>query len=187
MSSPLTLEEKAELITRARSAASVALGIPVPHNHSGQASSTGRLAEPGASFVTWRREARLRGCIGSLEPHRPLAQDVELNSVAALTQDPRFPPSTSRDFPLLHVEVSVLSPREKITVPSEVELGTHGLYVEKGKRRGLLLPQVAPEWDWTVEEFLEQVCLKAGLPGDAWRDPSVSLSRFAADVFDESG
>jgi AmmeMemoRadiSam system protein A len=180
---PLTSDERVELLSRARSSAATALELlgvsrfPPP---------TGRLAEPGATFVTWRREARLRGCIGSLEPYRPLAEDVELNSVAALTLDPRFPPATSRDFPLLNVEISILAPREKIAGPDDLELGTHGLYIEKGRRRGILLPQVAPEWDWTALEFLEQVCLKAGLPGDAWRDPSVSLFRFAAQVFGES-
>lgn len=187
MSASLTSDERAELLSRARSAAAVALevlGVPGPAKF---LPATGRLAEPGATFVTWRREARLRGCVGSLEPYRPLAEDVELNSVAALTQDPRFPPSTSRDFPLLHVEISVLAPREKILGPSELEIGTHGLYVAKGKRRGLLLPQVAPEWDWTAPEFLEQVCLKAGLPVDAWKDPAVSLFRFAAQVFGEPG
>ncbi|MEO6323649.1 MAG: AmmeMemoRadiSam system protein A [Thermoanaerobaculia bacterium] len=176
--------EQQELLARARAAAAAALGvagIAVP------GPATGRLAEPGATFVTWRREARLRGCVGSLEPRRPLAEDVALNSVAALTQDPRFAPSTSRDFPFLNVEISVLAPREKIHGASDLELGNHGLYVEKGKRRGLLLPQVAPEWGWSAEEFLEQVCLTAGLPGDAWKDASVGLYRFGAQVFGEAG
>src|SRR5262249_28786025 len=91
--------------------------------------------------------------------------------------------TTARDFPRLTLEISVLTPRERIAAASELEIGAHGVYVEKGARRGLLLPQVAPEWGWGTEELLEQVCLKAGLPGGAWRRPDVALYRFAAEVF----
>jgi hypothetical protein len=142
--------------------------------------------ERGAAFVTWKREGRLRGCIGSVEPLRPLFEDVESNAVSALLHDPRFPPCNPRDFHRLSLEISVLGPRELILTAAEIEIGIHGLHVEKGRRRGLLLPQVAPEWGWEPAEFLEQVCLKAGLPGDAWRgkDPP-TLYRFSAEVFGE--
>jgi len=182
-SSQLSATERAELLTRARTSGAAALGLslgvegPEPF---------GRLAEPGCSFVTWRREGRLRGCIGSVEAVRALALDVERNAASALVHDPRFAPATAKDFPRLEVEVSVLWPRERILAADEVEIGTHGLYVEKGARRGLLLPQVAPEWGWSAPEFLEQVCLKAGLPGEAWRRPDVALYRFEAEVFGES-
>jgi len=87
----------------------------------------------------------------------------------------------------LSVEISVLQEREPIDGPRDIEIGRHGLYVEKGRRRGLLLPQVAPEWEWRQEQFLEQVCLKAGLPGDAWRGPSrAAVYRFRAEVFGDS-
>jgi len=175
-------EERAELIDRARRSAAAALGVA---NGPEPLAPTGRIAEPGAAFVTWRREGRLRGCIGSVEPVRPLAIDVERNAVAALLHDPRFAPSTAKDFPRLTLEISVLWPRERIAAAADVEIGLHGLYVEKGIRRGLLLPQVAPEWGWQAEEFLEQVCVKAGLPGQAWRRPDVALYRFAAEVFAE--
>lgn len=181
----LTVAQRDELLVRARRAGARAVGIAAQAEALPE--PAGALAAPGASFVTWRRDGRLRGCIGSLEPHRPLAADVESNSASALVQDPRFAPSTSRDFPTLDVEISVLGKRKRISGIEEIEIGRDGLYVEKGKRRALLLPQVAPEWKWSVEEFFEQLCLKAGLPGQAFRDPSTSLFRFEAEVFGERG
>ena len=179
----LTPEERSDLLARARHAAGTALGIAQPADPPPPA---GALAEPGMAFVTWKRDGRLRGCIGSVEAVRPLAEDVARNAVAALVHDPRFAPATARDFPRLTAEISVLWPRERIVGPADLEIGVHGLYVEKGVRRGLLLPQVAPEWGWTAEEVLEQVCLKAGLPPDARRRPDVALYRFAAEVFGEA-
>lgn len=193
----LSEEERRSLLTRARRAAARALGVTAPAGGSGvgfgglrapdDGPVTGRLAEPGMAFVTWKRDGRLRGCIGSVEPVLPLWEDVETNAVAALVRDPRFPPSTARDLPLLRLEISVLGPFERIAGPSDVEIGAHGLYVEKGRRKGLLLPQVAPEWSWRADEFLEQACLKAGLPGHSWHEPGfgVALHRFGAEVFGE--
>lgn len=180
----LSGDEKRDLLARARRAAARTLGLAVPP---GDRPVAGRLLEPGMAFVTWKRGGRLRGCIGSVEPIRPLWEDVETNAVAALVRDPRFAPSTARDLPLLRLEISVLGPFERIQGPRDVEIGTHGLYVEKGRRKGLLLPQVAPEWGWTVEEFLEQVCLKAGLVGHAWKgpEPGLVVHRFGAEVFGE--
>jgi AmmeMemoRadiSam system protein A len=138
-------------------------------------------------FVTWKREGRLRGCIGSVEPLRPLFLDVEMNAVHALLRDPRFPPSTAREFPRYRLEISVLSPFVPTPDPMAIEIGVHGLFVEKGKRCGLLLPQVAVEWKWDVEKFLRQACLKAGLPEGSWREggPAATVSTFTAEVFGE--
>lgn len=181
---PLTHEERRELLTRARNAAARALGetprdpLPGP--------PAGALAEPGCSFVTWRRGGRLRGCIGSVAPLRPLAEDVESNAVAALLRDPRFAPATPRDLPLLDVEISVLASFEPVTKESDITVGVHGLYVQKGRRGGLLLPQVPVEWGWTLPEFLEQLCFKAGLPPEGWRpEEGAFLQRFTAEVFGE--
>lgn len=180
----LTLSEKKCSILIVRFAAAKALGqrvaAPAPEPE-------GALLAPGASFVTWKREGRLRGCIGSVEAFRPLADDLRENAVAALLRDPRFPPATARDFPRYRAEISVLGPHQPVTHASEIEIGRHGLYVVKGSRSGLLLPQVATEWNFTAEAFIEQTCLKAGLPQDAWRkekDPA-ALFRFPADVFSE--
>jgi AmmeMemoRadiSam system protein A len=140
------------------------------------------------SFVTWKRLGRLRGCIGSVEPVRPLWADVEANAVHALLRDPRFLPTAPHEFPHLRAEISVLSPFVPVADPlSAVEIGMHGLLVEQGHRRGLLLPQVAVEWDWDVPTFLRHACLKAGLPEDAWREgrAPATVSTFAAEVFGE--
>ncbi len=175
----LTGAEKAELLERARHAAARALGLPEGKRDLPPAG--GRLAEPGAAFVTWKRDGRLRGCIGSVEPWRPLVEDVEKNAVAALLHDPRFAPAQPRDLARLSVDVSVLTPLEEVSDPlAEVEIGVHGVVARKGSRSGLLLPQVAPEWGWDVPTLLAQVCLKAGLPEDAWRtgNPPATIYRF---------
>ena len=185
MTQPLSPAERHELILRARRAGEKALGLPARGGD--PPAAAGRLAEPGAAFVTWKRDGRLRGCIGSVEPHRVLAADVESNAVAALLHDPRFPPATPKEFPRYRVEISVLSPFEAVADPSTIVIGAHGLYIEKGRRRGLLLPQVPVEWGWDVPTFLAQLCLKAGLPERAWEEgaPAVSLFRFGAEVFGE--
>jgi AmmeMemoRadiSam system protein A len=142
------------------------------------------------SFVTWKRGGQLRGCIGSVEPVRPLWADVEANAVLALIRDPRFPPAAPPEFPHLRADISVLSPFELVSNPlSEVEIGVHGLLVERGHRRGLLLPQVAVEWGWDAETFLGHACLKAGLAEDAWREgrAPATVFTFAAEVFGEEG
>jgi AmmeMemoRadiSam system protein A len=138
------------------------------------------------SFVTWKRGGQLRGCIGSIEPVRPLWSDVEANAVHALLRDPRFPPAAPEELPRCRVEISVLSPFVPVADPlREVEIGVHGLLVERGPSRGLLLPQVAVEWGWDVRQFLGHACRKAGLPENAWRDGRTVVSTFSADVFGE--
>ncbi len=179
--------EKADLLKRARHAAARALGLPEARRVLPPAE--GRLAEAGAAFVTWKKDGRLRGCIGTVEPWRPLADDVEENAVTALLHDPRFAPAQPRDLPRLTLEISVMTPLEEVTEPlAQIEIGVHGVVARKGQRSGLLLPQVAPEWGWDVPALLSQVCLKAGLPDDAWRSgsPPATIYRFSADVFGES-
>lgn len=175
--------ERKELLTRARLAANRAVGSPAGRAPLPRAA--GALAAPGAAFVTWKRDGRLRGCIGSVEPHRPLAEDVEANAVAALTRDPRFAPSTARDLPRLTLSVSVLGPLEPVGDPALIEIGRHGAVVEKGSRRALFLPQVPVEWGWDLATFLAQLCLKAGLPEDAWQK-GAALYRFEAESFGEA-
>ncbi len=136
------------------------------------------------SFVTWKRDGELRGCIGSVEPVRPLWADVEANAVHALLRDPRFPPATVDELPRLDLEISVLTPFVPVSDPlHNVKVGMHGLLVERGHNRGLLLPQVPVEWGWDASAFLAHSCRKAGLPADAWRDGAARVSTFTADVF----
>lgn len=143
----------------------------------------GKLAAPGAAFVTITRNGRLRGCIGYTEAVAPLFKVVQECAVAAATEDPRFPPVSPKELPSLRVEISVLTPSFPIR-PEEVEVGRHGLMVAQGGLRGLLLPQVPVEWGWDRETFLDQTCVKAGLPPSAWRH-GATLRAFTAEVFGE--
>jgi AmmeMemoRadiSam system protein A len=140
--------------------------------------------EATGAFVTLKKRGELRGCIGTLECRRSLVEEVARVAVSAALEDPRFPPVTPAELGDLDVEVSVLGPLEAIDPadPSAIEIGRHGLVVEQGPRRGLLLPQVATEWNLDRERFLAQTCIKAGLPPDAWRR-GATVYRFAADVF----
>jgi len=143
----------------------------------------GRLAAPGAAFVTLTKNRRLRGCIGYTEAVASLFKVVQECAVAAATADPRFPPVSPKELPFLRIEISVLTPLFPI-LPDEVEVGRHGLMVEQGRMRGLLLPQVPVEWGWDRETFLDQACVKAGLPPSAWRH-GATLRAFTAEVFGE--
>ncbi len=139
-----------------------------------------RLRANGATFVTINRNGHLRGCIGNIEPNRPLYQSVMGNAVSASSRDPRFPPMTEKELKDISVEVTVLSPLERLLDVNSIKIGTHGLLLVKGSSSGLLLPQVADEYKWDVPTFLEQVSLKAGLPKDAWKD--AELHSFTADI-----
>jgi hypothetical protein len=144
----------------------------------------GEFPEASGAFVTLKRQGRLRGCIGTLECRRSLPHEVARVAVSAATEDPRFAPLGASELEGLEVEVSILGPLEPID-PFDAhafEIGRHGLVVEQGLRRGLLLPQVATEWGWDRETFLSQTCVKAGLPPHAWRS-GAKVSRFAGEVF----
>jgi AmmeMemoRadiSam system protein A len=141
------------------------------------------LARPGAAFVTLHVGGALRGCIGTSEPRRPLWQVVGEMATAAATRDPRFAPLGPGDLDDLTVEISVLSPDRTIRDPEEIEIGRHGIDVRRRLARGLLLPQVAVEHGLDRERFLAETCRKAGLPGDAWRDPATEIRIFEAHVF----
>jgi AmmeMemoRadiSam system protein A len=142
------------------------------------------LAGASGAFVTLKRDGQLRGCIGTLECRLPLAVEIARVAVSAAREDPRFDPLRAAELDDLDVEVSILGPLEVID-PLDLgafEIGRHGLVVEQGQRRGLLLPQVATEWGWDRLEFLSHTCAKAGLPADSWRR-GAKVYRFAAIVF----
>ena len=142
------------------------------------------LPEASGAFVTLKKKGELRGCIGTLECRAPLAEEVARVAVCAAREDPRFEPVRASELDEIDVEVSVLGPLEEIDPfdPAAIVVGVHGLVVERGYRRGLLLPQVATELNWDRETFLAHTCLKAGLPADAWRS-GAKVYRFAAEVF----
>ena len=144
-----------------------------------------KFRKPCGVFVSLHRQGRLRGCIGYLEAVQPLIQSVQDMAVAAAFRDPRFPPLKEDELADLEVEISVLTPMRRIFKAEEIEVGKHGLYIERGLARGLLLPQVAAQCGWDRTNFLEQTCCKAGLPSDAWKDPDSRISVFGAEVFSE--
>lgn len=135
-------------------------------------------------FVTLHIAGALRGCIGHMENDEPLPRRVTRCAIAACSADPRFPAVSGAEVPSLAIEISLLGPLQPIAGPDEIEIGRHGLVIEKGWHRGLLLPQVATEWTWDPETFLSQTCRKAGLPKDAWKN-GATISRFEAEVFRE--
>ena len=148
---------------------------------------SGLLAEKRGCFVTLRNKGRLRGCIGTFQPDRPLGEMIVEMGVAAATQDPRFTFNriTPRETPELTIEVSVLSPLAETTEPEKLEIGRHGIYIVAGMRSGCFLPEVATEMGWGVEEFLDQCCAgKAGLPPGAWREKGTRVYLFTSEKFE---
>lgn len=142
------------------------------------------LERPGGVFVTLHKSGLLRGCVGRIESSSPLYQTVYESALSAALSDPRFDPVVSEEVPQLRIEISALSPLTDIH-PEEIRVGAHGLLISQGSRHGLLLPQVAAEWRWDRSKFLEQTCLKAGLPPDAWTR-GARIRAFTAQVFSES-
>jgi AmmeMemoRadiSam system protein A len=144
------------------------------------------LKKDGACFVTLENHGRLRGCIGHMMATEPLYRNVKHNAVAA-TKDHRFvnDPITADELGDLHVEISYLTPMKKVQDVNGIIVGRHGLLIQLGRQRGVLLPQVAGRYGWTRDEFLAFVCRKAGLPPDAWKQPGAEIYSFEAEVFGE--
>lgn len=178
----VTTEEKEVLLGIARGAIAAALR---GERFAAPSGLTPELERPGAAFVTLHIAGGLRGCIGTVEPVDPLHRTVASVAVSAALRDPRFPPLDRSELDSVDIEISVLTPRARVTDPAEIEVGRDGLVVSLGGRAGLLLPQVAPQYGWDRTEFLEYTCRKAGLPPDAWKDPRCVIERFSAVVFSE--
>ncbi len=143
------------------------------------------LRENRGAFVTINKHGNLRGCIGYIEAYKPLCETVQEMAVAAALKDPRFPPVTEDELDDLEVEISVMTPIRKIDDVNDIEVGKHGIIIRKGYNQGLLLPQVATEYGWDRNTFLEHTCLKARLPRDSWKDPDTEIMIFSAEVFGE--
>ena len=142
------------------------------------------LTRDSGVFVTLKEHGELRGCIGHTRADLPLYQAVQQMAVAAATSDPRFPPLTPDGLSNVTVEISILSPFRRVTDVEQVQVGTHGLMIFKGSQQGLLLPQVPVEQGWNREEYLDNLCLKAGLPVGCWQE-GATLYAFTAVVFGE--
>ena len=147
------------------------------------------LREPCGAFVTLHKGEHLRGCIGLIEGVKQIWQAVQEMAVAAAVEDPRFMPVELAETDELDIEISVLSPLVKIVSLKEIEIGKHGLLIRKGRNAGLLLPQVATEHNWELDEFLRNTCYKAGISPDSWKkhkkDPEMSIFTFSAQLFKE--
>ena len=183
----LTPAEKKSLLVLARRALEARLrdGRDLADPPPGVALSP-RLREPAGAFVTLERDGELRGCIGFIEPIRPLYRAVMENAVSAATRDFRFPPVEAEELPRIRIEISVLTPLREIPGPEAFEPGRHGIVLEKQGHRAVFLPQVAAERGWDRETTLEHLCRKAGLPPDAWRR-GARFQVFEAEVFREQG
>ena len=142
-------------------------------------------------FVTLNLHQNLRGCIGYPEPYKPLIDAVLDVSLSAAFEDPRFYPLTLQEFNDIEIEVSVLTKPKEVKVVNykdylvKLEVGVDGLIIENNYNRGLLLPQVPVEQNWNIREFLENLCYKAGLPSNAWKNEKTKIYNFQAQIFQE--
>lgn len=144
---------------------------------------TAKLKEHYGIFVTLNKHGDLRGCIGRIIGDQPLYISCQQMAQAAALEDPRFPKVNEKELPDLNIEISVLTPLERVKDLKDIVIGRDGLIIRQGHYQGLLLPQVATEYDWTVEQFLEQTCHKAGLPANAYKEKDTEIYKFSAEVF----
>ncbi len=136
-------------------------------------------------FVSLHKDGDLRGCIGYIKAYKNITDSIVEMARAAAFRDPRFRPVKLEELPKITIEISVLSPMEEVLETDEICVGKDGLYLEHPLSSGLLLPQVAVEWGWDKDEFLTQLCQKAGLPDKSWQDEGAKLYRFSAEIFRE--
>ena len=174
----------AALLRLARASIGEKLGKPLPVD-----ARHARLHEPGATFVTLTQQGQLRGCIGSLEAHRPLAHDVRENALAAAFRDPRFTPLAVEEFEFTSVEVSLLTPamplafRDEADFMAQLRPGIDGIVFQYGRHRSTFLPQVWESLPDSVQ-FMQQLKRKAGLPPNFWHE-TVSISRYEVTKWKE--
>lgn len=143
------------------------------------------------NYLTQTKSEHLRGCVGFPLPETPLYKSVVEAAIAAATEDPRFPPLDSHELKNIIFEVSILTPPQEISVKNpgdyrkEIEIGRDGLILRWRYGSGLLLPQVPIELKWNIDEYLANICSKAGAPPDVWLDQNTRLYKFQAAVFKE--
>jgi AmmeMemoRadiSam system protein A len=178
----LSEADRRSLLDLARRAISAAVSLQKPLEG---IPCGGVFAEPRGVFVTLHVRGRLRGCIGVVETLEPLGDAIARCAASAALGDPRFSPVQPAEVRDLEIEISLLSPLEPIHAEN-IEIGTHGLLVSHGARRGLLLPQVAVEHKLSREQFLAETCRKAGLHVNAWQEPGAQIFGFSCEVFSET-
>jgi AmmeMemoRadiSam system protein A len=177
----LSEDERKAILELARQAVGEAVcrNRPLP-----EIPSTGVFERRAGVFVTLHVARRLHGCIGVIDAKEPLGQSIARCAASAALEDPRFPKMRPEELSALDVEVSLLSPLERIQ-PEQIEIGKHGLLMEQDFRRGLLLPQVAVEHHLDRERFLQEACRKAGLHADAWKSPGTRIYGFTCEIVAE--
>ncbi len=180
----LSPEQRQALLTLARNAIAHELRL----EPSGQVDTTPAWMQiKRGVFVTLRQQHELRGCIGMTEPYLPISEAIQRMACAAAFEDTRFSPLTANEFNRTSIEISLLSPLQKIKKTEDIIMGRHGVVVRSGSRTGLFLPQVAQETGWTRENFLDELCAqKAHLPARAWQDPATELYVFTVQAFEQS-
>lgn len=178
----LTDDDKQVLLSLARKAIERAVHGQSPPEIPGH---SGTLDQPCGAFVTLTKKGELRGCIGYTEGVLPLVETVRDVAPRSALEDPRFPSVEPEETGDLEIEISVLSPMRQISDINEIIVGTHGIMMQQGYSRGLLLPQVATEYNWDLDTFLRQTARKAGLPHDAWKYPITKIFIFSAEIFHE--
>ena len=161
----------------------------------GEAAESAVLREPCGAFVTLHKLGggtkggeggrSLRGCIGRMTASLPLVETVRVMAREAAFGDPRFPPLRPGELEMCHIEISALSPMSVCPDPRQVKVGVHGLYLMRGGRSGVLLPQVPLEQGWNLDEYLDYICVKAGLPPQSYNAADATLYTFTAVVFGE--
>lgn len=180
----LSDDHRKTLLTIARQSIAAVLGGRAPEWNAGDFDDV--LRRPAGAFVTLKtHEGDLRGCIGSIRAVDPLYKAVASSAISAAFRDPRFAPLHAGELEQLDLEISVMGPIEAVTNFEDIVVGRDGLIISRDRYAGLLLPQVATEYRWDRETFLQQTCVKAGLPRDAWRDADCRIEKFSAVVFGE--
>lgn len=180
----LSEEQRQQLLRLARTSIESVLDGRTPDVRAEEYDET--LRAPAGAFVTLRtKRGDLRGCIGSIRAMEPLCRAVVSSAVSAAFRDPRFFPVRRDEMLQLDLEISVMGPIEAVRDIEEILVGRDGLIISQGRFAGLLLPQVATEYGWDRLTFLDQTCLKAGLPPGSWRSPEARIEKFAAEVFGE--
>ncbi len=179
---PLSATERRDLLRLARASIRCALDAEAAPP---QIALTPPLIEPAAAFVSLHCEGRLRGCVGTVTPEKPLHETVAHMACSAAFDDPRFPPLSAVEVPMVDIEISRLSPMLP-AAPDDVQPGVHGVCVTHEHHRAVFLPQVATTQNWDRDTLLSELCRKALLAPDAWRRPGCSLMVFVAEVFGEA-
>ena len=196
MNFTISEDEKNALLADARESISSELEKRPPRYSRGEdlaaaiSQGTSVLSMPCGAFVSLHNITegrRLRGCIGRMNAAEALEKTVRTMAKEAAFGDPRFPPLSKKELACCQIEISVLSPMEKCSDPRSVKVGVHGLYLSSRGRSGVLLPQVPVEQGWNLDEYLDYICVKAGLPPISYEDPHAELRTFTAVVFGEQG